>query len=420
MFHLTMINRKRLGFVFALLWLLSPSLASAQVALSNLELIGSSSLDIQYGSIIFNRTTNQTTYTATLKNTSSQNINGPIYLAVSGITPNTVTLVNPSGVSDEGSPYMLVNTTTLAPGQAVTTKVVFSNPSRARFNFTGKAYHTQRTQSVSVSVTSPLSGETVNSDSVIVNGSFQGPANVGITINGQVAAIQANGFYATVPLDWGDNTLSVTATTPDGQTATGTVTVNSSGVAPVKVESSPSGGVASLPVTFKLTNNTGRQLQSIAVDYDGDGTDDFTTTNPNAAFAFTYNTPGAYQAVFDTVDDQGASHISIAQVIVKDAAQMDTLFNSVWGGMKTALAANDQSKALDYLNQQAKEKYGPVFIKLAPQMPAIVNTFSPLQRVSISEHIGEYAVNYTLDGTNWIFLIYFLQDANGIWRLDSM
>ena len=404
MFHISINTHKQLGFLLALLWLLLPNMASAQLALSNLELISNSSLDIQYGSAIFNRTTNQTSYTATLKNTSSQSINGPIYLAVSGITPNTVTLANASGVSVEGTPYMLVNTTDLAPGQAVTTKVAFSNPSRARFNFTGNAYHTP---SISVSVTSPLSGETVNSDSLIVNGTFQGPANMGVTINGQVAATQDNGFYATVPLDLGDNTLIVTATTPDGQTATDTVMVNSSGVATVRVEASPGGGVAPLPVTFKLTNNTGHQLQSISVDYDGDGTDDFTATNANSAFAFTYNTQGVYQAVFDSLDDQGASHIANVQVIVKDAAQMDVLFNSVWDGMKTALAANDQSKALDYLNQQAKEKYGPVFIKLAPHMPAIVSTFSPLQRVSISEHIGEYAVNYTLDGTNWIFLHLF-------------
>jgi hypothetical protein len=141
MFSSRLANLKTLGFLLALLWLLTPSLALAQLALASLESIGGSSLSIQYASAIFNRTTNQTTYTVTLKNTASQGINGPIYLVISGITPSTVAFANASGVSVEGSPYIMVTANTLAAGQAVTAKVAFSNPSRARFNFTGTAYH---------------------------------------------------------------------------------------------------------------------------------------------------------------------------------------------------------------------------------------------------------------------------------------
>lgn len=408
---------KKLGFVIALLCFLSPSLVSAQLALAELELIGSSSLSIQYTDSIFNRATNETTYKVTLTNTSSQSINGPIYLVITDITPSTVTLANASGVSVEGTPYLAITSTALAPSQAITTKVVFSNPSRARFNFTSTVYHTP---SVSVSIVSPLSGDTVNSDSVIVIGTFQGPTNVGITVNGQIAATQANSFYATVPVTLGDNTLTAMATTPDGQTASDTATVNSSGVALVKVKPSPSGGVAPLLVTLTLTNGTGRPLQSIGVDYTGDGTNDFSTTNLNSVFAFTYNTPGAYQAIFDIVDDQGAHHIVKAQIIVNDAAQMDALFNSVWDGMKSALVANDQAKALQYIDEFVKNKYGPVFQVLSGDMPAILGTFSTLQRVSISERIGEYAINRVIDGVNRIFFIYFLQDVNGVWRIASM
>ena len=53
-------------------------------------------------------------------------------------------------------------------------------------------------------------------------------------------------------------------------------------------------------------------------------------------------------------------------------------------------------------------------------MPDIVASFSPLQRVSLSPAIGEYAVNRTIDGRDRIFLIYFLKDADGVWRIDAM
>jgi hypothetical protein len=61
-----------------------------------------------------------------------------------------------------------------------------------------------------------------------------------------------------------------------------------------------------------------------------------------------------------------------------------------------------------------------VFDALLPQMPEIIASYSSLQQVSISSDIGEYAVNRTINGENWIFLIYFLKDADGVWRLDAM
>ena len=88
--------------------------------------------------------------------------------------------------------------------------------------------------------------------------------------------------------------------------------------------------------------------------------------------------------------------------------------------MNSALIAGDKARALSYLNVQAKTKYGPVFDALIPQMSNIVTSYSPLQRVDISENIGEYAVNRTIDGVDRIFFIYFLLDADGVWRLDSM
>jgi hypothetical protein len=65
-------------------------------------------------------------------------------------------------------------------------------------------------------------------------------------------------------------------------------------------------------------------------------------------------------------------------------------------------------------------KYGPVFEALLPNMPDIVASYSPLQRVSLAPEIGEYAVSRTIDGRNRIFLIYFLRGSDGVWRIDAM
>jgi hypothetical protein len=71
------------------------------------------------------------------------------------------------------------------------------------------------------------------------------------------------------------------------------------------------------------------------------------------------------------------------------------------------------------------------------ELPQIVGSFSALQWTSslapdpanpaqqvpwplVSPGIGEYAVNRMIDGENQLFFIYFVRDADGVWRLDSM
>jgi hypothetical protein len=75
---------------------------------------------------------------------------------------------------------------------------------------------------------------------------------------------------------------------------------------------------------------------------------------------------------------------------------------------------------MQYLNVQAREKYGPVFDALLPDMGQILGSFSDLQTMTVDSAVGEYAINRTIDGVNRIFLIYFLRDGDGVWRVDSM
>lgn len=275
---------------------------------------------------------------------------------------------------------------------------------------------------VTVTLANPLPNASLDRTSLDVNGSFKGPPNTGITVNGVVAMIYGDQFYANLDLEPGVNTLTITATTPDGATVTKTitVTVTASAPDPIQVTVSPQGGVSPLPVQFTVTNGSGLGIARIDADFDGNGTTDFSTTNPTTPIVYTYPSPGAYPAAIRVTDSQGAVHTKTLYVVVNDPAQMDALFNSLWNGMNQALIRGDSITALNYLNESAKQKYQPVFQALLPHMSAIVNSFSPLQRSMISEDIGEYAINNTRDGQNWVFFIYFLKDNDGVWRLDSM
>jgi len=53
-------------------------------------------------------------------------------------------------------------------------------------------------------------------------------------------------------------------------------------------------------------------------------------------------------------------------------------------------------------------------------MPQIISEFSELHGSELTNDYGEYAINRTINGENRLFLIYFVNDGNGIWRIESM
>ncbi len=118
------------------------------------------------------------------------------------------------------------------------------------------------------------------------------------------------------------------------------------------------------------------------------------------------------------VTDAAGNTSGSLQLLTADP--IDVPFLLVWQGMNAALLAGDKATALTFLTPGAQVKYGPVFDALLPHMAAIIASYSPLQRVSISENVGEYAIIRTIDGANHLFLLYFVKDDEGMWKLGAM
>ena len=270
-------------------------------------------------------------------------------------------------------------------------------------------------------ITSPTGGAAINGNTVLVTGTLQGPPNTGVTVNGVVASVDGGNFYANnVPLQPGANTLTVAYTTLDGVTASKTIGVSSTGMSPFQVTATDYVGLAPMLVNLNVANQTSNPILSVNVVPGGTGSlGSITASGSSATIPLTYATPGTYLATVTVTDVQG-THSQTVAITVMDPGQMDTMFGAIWNGMNNALVAGDKAKALIYLNTSAQTKYAPVFSALLPTMPQIVASYSPLQRFSISSDIGEYAVNRVLQGVNRIYLIYFLRDTDGVWRIDSL
>jgi hypothetical protein len=269
-----------------------------------------------------------------------------------------------------------------------------------------------------LAIAGPADGAAVAGDRVTVSGSLSAPPNSGVSVNGVVAVVAGSDFYAhDVPISAGTQTLTATLTTLDGRTASQSITVTGAPAPGVQVRAEPQSGPAPLRVGFTITNTTSSPVQKVEADWDGNGTFDFTLSGD---FSLTYSTPRTYRTAVKVTLEDGSVFTQSFPIVVQDAEQMDRMFKSLWSGMNDALIAGDKATALNYLSPPARAKYGPVFDALMPHMAEIVGSYTEPQLGSYAEGMAEYAIGRPINGVNHVFLIYFLQDPSGVWRLDSM
>jgi hypothetical protein len=349
--------------------------------------------------------------------------------ATSYAAPATIYLTAEAADSDGGIARVeflrngaLVGTATTAPYAFTATGVAAGSQSftaRAvddRGAATMSAAVTVSVQSVAVSIASPASGAAVDGETLLVQGSFQGPAGTGVTVNGAPAGVTGNQFTALVPIVPGAIALEARAFAPDGTAATHVVTVNASGTPPpIDVTLSASEGFAPLPVTFTIRN-----LAAADLTFTFDGFGPFGLPgSATVALSVTYPA-GIHAPEIVVTHSSGASSRSRYLVESIDAAALDQQLRAIWGLLGEALVAGDKARALGFLSGAGREKYGPVFDQLLPAMPSIIASFSPLRAGMASPRLMEYAVNRTIGGVNRIFFINFLRDSDGAWRVDSM
>jgi hypothetical protein len=277
--------------------------------------------------------------------------------------------------------------------------------------------------SLSVAITEPLPGATVDADRYGVRGTFEGPANTGVTVNDVIAYARDGRFFLNdLPLAAGANVITATATAADGRSGTASLTVQATGrPRPLELHADVSSGIAPLTVTFTYAfAATGVVVSKLAIDFDGDGRDDFRTNRPPPSLVNTYGAPGLYLPRLKVTDSAGRVHTAQLAIEINSLDERDTLFLTAWNELNDALLRGNLNEALAHFNARARPQYARVLQGLLPDMPAIVASYASPQRVSVATDVLEYAVQRVIDGEEHVFLVYLLRDADGVWRLDRM
>ena len=329
---------------------------------------------------------------------------------------------------------MFKGTSTVAPY-----RFVWDGVAPGTYSITASAVDTggfsTSSQAVSVTVSGApdlsfapgLDGATVADDNVLVQGYVSAPGNSALTVNGVVTHIDDFGRFQAndVPLVPGANPVTVALTTQDGQTASRSIIVNSTGRGPLVVHAAPTEGLNSLDVTFTVENPASATFKQIAFDLDGDGAPNVIATPDqfaNGMLTVTATYPaGTWLAIVKAYDDQDQVIYSTRKsIVVLSPASLDARLRAIYDGMLNRLKSGNVSGALTAFTGSAYDKYSAILSRLQPTLPSIVDQLGELREVTFSADLAEMSVVRNTPSGPLRFLLYLIRAEDGIWRIDGM
>lgn len=274
---------------------------------------------------------------------------------------------------------------------------------------------------LTLAVTSPVQGANIADDRVLVTGTFNGPLNTSVTVNGIVACTHGNTFFASdVPLVSGANSLEVTVQMADGLTLSRTLAVSSTGIAPLRMRVDPPCGIAPHTTQFSVESTNANYIVEVELDIDNDGIVDHLVPGSALPFEYIYMGPRSYQASATVHVSGGAQYVLTHPIYVTDVATADLVLRDAYAGMLRRLTNGALDGALNEVSGGVYEKYRQIFTTLQPNLPSITSQLGTLNTGSIGNDMAEYIVTRTVNGTQNAYFVYFLKGEDGIWRIDGM
>ena len=86
--------------------------------------------------------------------------------------------------------------------------------------------------------------------------------------------------------------------------------------------------------------------------------------------------------------------------------------------MKDALRARDIQRALESIALSARDAYRDLFVSLQSQLDQIDTILPAIQAVSFDDGRAEYQMLRVENNSTVSYIVTFIQDEDGVWRLE--
>jgi hypothetical protein len=101
---------------------------------------------------------------------------------------------------------------------------------------------------------------------------------------------------------------------------------------------------------------------------------------------------------------------------LRNAKEMEKIFNRIWSAVKTKLAAGDIEGALHYFADGSKGEYRKIFKEMGADIDHIVST-GQIEIESIDDQVAECGVDRLENGETFSYPITFVKDRGGTWKI---
>ena len=273
-----------------------------------------------------------------------------------------------------------------------------------------------------VKIIAPGAGTQLQTPSTFVEGTYAGPINTGITVNGAVAVVDGHGkfFINDLPVATGEFKLTAIATTLSGSRNSSTVNVIGSGETPGttgRVVVSGDEGIGTLAMHVAMTGFRDIDHWRIldvngAVLAQGNQTDGDLTT-------LQYAVPGLYRQTIEVTDKNNRVILRSLAALVWSPAEATSTRMSVVSRFLDALRREQKDKALATLTSGLAVQFGGVYDALKGHWAEIMDSINEPGVTDLGVESFEAVTTRDRGSQRFLYLIEGVRDGDGAWRIDS-
>jgi len=176
--------------------------------------------------------------------------------------------------------------------------------------------------------------------------------------------------------------------------------------------------IGPIPLTVTFDMNCLEPVSRIDFDSDGNGTNDFQGTSLTDK-PFTYEVRGLFFPRVTVTDQSSNTHTRTAIVWAISRDELETLLQSKWTALKNALRSGDIQGALKHIVIGKRPTYEQVFNTLKIPYSQIDQVLTSITFIEMKGAIAEYEMLRTEEQGEFAYLVRFVVDEDGIWRIES-